>query len=405
MRERTIRVGAVLVIVSLGIAYAWLSFPANREDTSRLLDFSEFYAAATMVRQGLGAKLYDLRLQAEFQLEVAPVHAFYLRPPFETALFLPLTYLGYRAAYMAWLATSVLLLLLTAWMIRANTRVLDALLRYARGIPIDFGLLFILFVTFAPTMNCLLIGQDSIVMLMIYTLVFCVLKRGHEGKAGGILALGLFKYHLAIPFVIVCAIRRRYSFLIGFSIVAIILVGVSMVISGPGVLLTYPRMFLNPGYRALMNFQPEYAANLHGLIWLIFHNSVPRIVSAGITIVLSGVLLWFTARRWDGDQFELSFSAAVVGAVLTGFHAFVYDLCLLLLPLSIVCSELVRRKSSFAETGFNAALLILMIPPIHHVLTVYHVYAIMGLVLLLLLRSIMKMMARPARRNVLPMHA
>ena len=404
MRERAIRVAAVFLIVSLGIAYAWLSFPANREDKSRLLDFSEFYAAARMVRQGLGAKLYDLRLQAEVQLEFAPVHAFYLRPPFETVLFLPLTYLSYRVAYMAWLVVSLLILLWTAWMIRANTWVLDALLSYARGIPIDFGLLFILFVTFAPTMNCLLIGQDSILMLMIYTLMFSALKRGHEGKAGGILALGLFKYHLVIPFVIVCAIRRRYTFQIGFSIVAMILVGVSMVISGPGVLLAYPRMFLNPGYRALMNFQPEYAANLHGLIWLMFRNSLPR-VSTSITILLSAILLWFTANRWDENQFELSFAAAVVGAVLTGFHAFVYDLCLLLLPLSIVCSELVRRKSLLAQTGFNAALLILMIPPLHHVLTVYHVYAIMGLVLLLLFRSIIKIMARAAGRPVLPTRA
>ena len=405
MRERAIRAGAASLIVCLGLTYAWLSFPKDREDKTRLLDFSEFYAAAQMVRQGLGPKLYDLKLQAEVQMEVAPVHAFYLRPPFEAVLFVPFTYLSYRAAYMAWTLTSLLILLMTAWAIRSKTQVLDALFRYAHGIPVDFGLLFILFLTFAPTMNCLLIGQDSILILAIYTLVFCALLQGQECGAGALLALGLFKYHLVIPFVVVCALRRRYSFVAAFGVVAIALIGVSIAISGPGILLAYPRMFLNPGYRALMNFQPEYAANLHGLIWLITHNWTPSTVSTGITIFLSGLLLWFTAKRWDENQFELSFAAAVVCTLLSGFHAFVYDLCLLLLPMAIVCSELVKRKALPTKIGFNAALLILMIPPIHHVLTVNRVYALMGLVLLLLFHSITKIKARPAGREALAMQA
>jgi len=88
-KERLIRCTAVLLIVFLGIGYALFSFPANKQDTSRLLDFSEFYAAGQIVRQGLGNRLYDLRVQAEFQLQVAPVHAFYLRPPFEALLLFP----------------------------------------------------------------------------------------------------------------------------------------------------------------------------------------------------------------------------------------------------------------------------------------------------------------------------
>jgi hypothetical protein len=99
--ERVIRITAVSLIIFLGIGYALLTFPTNKQDTSKLVDFSEFYAAGQMVRQGLGHSLYDLMVQAEFQLQVAPAHAFYLRPPFEALLFVPFTWLSYRGAYAA----------------------------------------------------------------------------------------------------------------------------------------------------------------------------------------------------------------------------------------------------------------------------------------------------------------
>jgi hypothetical protein len=65
--ERVMRYTAALLIVILGIGYALFTFPANKHDTSRLLDFSEFYAVGQMVRHGLGSSLYNLIVQAEFK--------------------------------------------------------------------------------------------------------------------------------------------------------------------------------------------------------------------------------------------------------------------------------------------------------------------------------------------------
>src|SRR5947207_2771253 len=121
--ERFIRHAAVASIVLLAISYLWLRFPKNRDDTSNLLDFSEFYAAGEIVRHGMGANLYDLKVQAEMQLRVAPVHAFYLRPPFEALLFVPFTFLSYRVAYMAWTILTFALLFASAWLIKKNTAV------------------------------------------------------------------------------------------------------------------------------------------------------------------------------------------------------------------------------------------------------------------------------------------
>ena len=392
--ERVIRCAVVLLIVSLGIAYAWFSFPANREDTSRLLDFSEFYAAGQMVRHGLGNSLYDLRVQAEFQLKVAPVHAFYLRPPFEALLFVPFTYLSYRAAYAAWLMFSLAILSGAARLIQGNTNVLDAMFQYTRGIPVDFGLLLLVFLTFSPTMDCLLIGQDSVLMLMIYTLVFLALKRGRELEAGGLLALGLFKFHLVLPFAIIFALRRRASFVLGFAGIALLLVAISVLVSGPGVLASYPAMFLNSKYRMLMGFQPEYAANIRGLIYLIAPSKIPGAISGAVVAALSAFLLWVTARIWRDSEFELCFSAAVIAALLTGYHSFVYDLSLLLLPVAIVCGELAKRKILLSNLTLNGALVVLFVQPIHYVLMTHQIYAFMCVPVVVLFVTVVKIAAR-----------
>jgi glycosyl transferase family 87 len=393
-REQAIRFTAVLLIVGSGVAYAWFSFPAGREDQSRLLDFSEFYAAAKIVRQGLGHSLYDLKLQAEFQLEVAPVHAFYLRPPFEALVFIPYSYLGYRSAYMAWLITSLAALLLAVWLIRNHSNILAAMLQYTHGIPVDLGLTFVLFLTFGPTMNCLLIGQDAIFILLIYTLVFRSLKQGREAEAGCILACGLFKYHLVLPFAIIFAMRRRKSFLKGFAALAVALIALSVFISGFAALKSYPAIFMNTGYRRLMSFQPEYAANLHGLVYLLTRDKIPGLISAAIIVALSLTLLWVTAKKWEDSQLELCFSAAVVAALLTGFHAFVYDLSVLLLPIALACGELAKGRELFRSSTLNLSLLILFLPPVHHLLAVYHVYALMGFALLSLFFVIMRAISR-----------
>ena len=231
-------------------------------------------------------------------------------------------------------------------------------------------------------------------ILMVYTLVYCALKRGHELKAGSILACGLFKFHLVLPFALIFALRRRGRFLMGFAGMALVLAVVSVLVSGLGVIVGYPKMFFNGGYRALMGFQPEYAPNIRGLVYLIGNGKMPATLSAAIVGILSGFLWWVTAKRWSDDAFDFSFSAAVIATLLTGYHAFVYDLSLLLLPVAILCGELAKRKALLSNSTFNAVLIVLFIPPLHHLLIAYHVYAIMCLVMMVLFVNVTRIAAR-----------
>jgi hypothetical protein len=104
--------------------------------------------------------------------------------------------------------------------------------------------------------------------------------------------------------------------------------------------------------------------------------------------------LWVTARIWKDNEFDLCFSAAVIATLLTGYHAFVYDLSLLLLPVAIVCGELAKRKILLSNLTLSSTLVVLFAQPIHYVLMTHHIYALMCLPAVVLFVSVVRIVAR-----------
>jgi hypothetical protein len=379
IRERVMRGSAVLLVLTLLVAFVILSFRQRIND----LDFSEYYAAGQIVRQHQGRQLYDLKLQLAFQLKLAQPHVFYNHPPFEALLFVPFTFLGYRAAYTAWVLLSVGLLIGAAVIIELNTNVLSALSRYTR-IQADFGLMLLLLMTFAPLTTCLLLGQDSLLLLLIYTLTFVLLRRGDEFWSGCVLAGGLFKFHLIMPFVLILVLRQKWSFVKGVALVGALLILLSIAVSGPAVLIGYPRfLLLNPIYQQVAGFAQEYMPNIRGLVHLLL-NGRATVLNAVLVGVGSGAVIWFTAKRWNDQRFGLSFSAAILSTLLASYHLYNYDLTLLLLPISIVCGELAGQARSLFRPMLLVALIALFVPPLHHLLLLRGVYALMFVPIMML---------------------
>ncbi len=353
-----------------------LSFRARKNE----LDFSEYYAAAQMVRHGLGRELYDLGLQVDFQSRVATVHVFYNHPPFEALLFVPFTYFSYRTAYTLWTLLSLALLTGAAWLIESRTGVSLAVSQYAR-IPADFGLVLVIFLTFGPATTCLLLGQDSMLILFIYTLAFVLLQRGAGWRAGCVLACGLFKFHLVIPFAAILLLRRKWTAVGGFAAVGSLLVLLSLAISGWRALIAYPRLLLfNTTYQQIAGFAPEYMPNIRGILNLLSRGMLPRPILSLLLAGLSVGALWWTAKSWRDDQLGLSFSAAALATLLVSYHLYNYDLTLLLLPIGIVCGELARRGRLLASPwALTLSLIILFVPPLHRLLLLHGAYALMFL--------------------------
>jgi Glycosyltransferase family 87 len=380
VRERIIRGVAVLFVLSLLIGFVILSFPQRMNG----LDFSEYYSAGQIIRQGLGRQLYDLKVQLNFQLRIAQPHVFYNHPPFEALLFAPFTRLSYRAAYISWVLFSVGLLVCAAAIIEANTGVILAVSQYIR-MQSDFGLVLLLFMTFAPVTTCLLLGQDSPLLLLIYTVAFVLLRHRKEFLAGCVLAGGLFKFHLIVPFVLVLVLCRKWSFVQGFALVGALLILVSIAISGPAVLSEYPKfLLLNPMYQQVGGFAPEYMPNIRGFVHLLLNGKL-AVISALLVMGGSVAVIGLAAKNWNDEQFGFSFSAAILAVLLASYHLYDYDLTLLLLPISILCGELARQGRAPFRPVLLVALIAFFVPPLHHLLLRYSIYALMFVPILLLL--------------------
>jgi len=386
--------------VALVVGVALSNFSARKDR----LDFPQFYCAGQIIREGLGKSLYDLRTQWECQSRIASVHTFYNHPPFEALLFLPLTFFGYRAAYTLWTLATLGLLVYAARLIESQTRVSLAISQYAR-MQADFGLVLLIFLTFGPATTCLLIGQDSMLTILIYAVVFVLLKRGRDFQAGCVLACGLFKFQFIVPFVVILFLRGKWSALRGFAATAVLLVLVSTGVCGFQTLIGYPRfLFLDSSYREVSFFLPEYTSNIRGLLYILVNGKVPAFAFGVLVAAFSALALWWAARSWRDDQFGLSFSASLIATLLASYHLYNYDLTLLLLPIAIVCGELARRGRLLSSRILTGTLLVLFLPPLHLVLVEHRIYALMCIPILVLFFVVIRLIGAPELAAVGSMH-
>ena len=80
----------------------------------------------------------------------------------------------------------------------------------------EFWLTLLTILAFFPVWYCLLQGQDSILLLLLFALSFWLWRRGQDEAAGFVLALGLFRPQLVLPFVLVTFLGGRWKFIRGF---------------------------------------------------------------------------------------------------------------------------------------------------------------------------------------------
>ena len=298
-------------------------------------DFTAFYAAGRTLHDGLGASLYDLRTEYRVQGQFANISSRhgplpYIHPPFEALVFLALSLVPYTQAFVAWNLFNLIALLCVALLLRPH-------LNASSTIPVWEFLLG--FLAFFPTFLNLLQGQDSILLLLLFTLAFVALKQQADFLCGGWLALGTFKFQFAIPVVLLIVIWNRKRVAAGFASVLLLLVLLSAALVGWNELLQYPRFILHiAGARDLGDVPPAFMPNLRGLAegWSIGSRGwAPKI----LTLLGSAILLlWAATKRntLNGPHVHTGFSLAVVVSVLVGWHTNIHDLVLLILPLLLV---------------------------------------------------------------------
>jgi len=350
---------------------AWSDVVAGRPD------FSIFYTAGLMLRRGQGPELYDNRLQWQTQREFTSAMPArqgplpYNHPPFEAVLCVPLTYLSYFHAYVVWAMLNLLLLAGIVLILRPD------LPRLCGTLP---WLPLLAAVGFYPIAVALMQGQDSILLLALYTLAYAALRRGHDAEAGVWLGLGLFKFHLVLPFVFVLLLRRRWRALTGFLVSGIAVGLISLGLVGWRELLYYPRYVWEVNRHPPIDvIVPANMANLRGLIlgWSWGPLVLPWL-NAAVFAASVGMLCW-AAAQWDpaGRDNETTwingFSISMIATILVSYHGYNQDMSILFLPALLWFEQLLAgRVEGRYRLALEFCLGALFLSPLHVILTLHY---------------------------------
>jgi hypothetical protein len=357
------------------LAMLWLNllfFVGFRESMKRAYtDFSVFYTAGTILRQGLGHELYNRQVQFRVQEDFAGHLSFrhgplpYIHPPFEAPIFLPLSFLPYAKAIEVWD-------LLSLGMLFGVAAVLQRSVAMLRATPLWKFVLVSL--TFFPVFVCFLQGQDSILQLLLCALAYSAMKRKADVLAGCWLALAAFKFQFTIPIVLLFFLWKRRKVALGFSAVGVLLVLASVAIVGLKAMLDYPAFILRIVNSSGLGGVPlSLLPNLHGLArgW---PGPFSGLLGIALAVASSIALFAFAAVKGHApaptENLELQFSLAVMVSGLIAWQTNAHDLGLLLIALVLVADYCLAQTPKDRAPNFSLLLPVspLLISPLWMVL-------------------------------------
>jgi hypothetical protein len=322
---------------------------ATRED--RRYDFSALYTAGWIVRQGQGARLYDLGEQAEAEERVLERKGLLpiIHPPFEALAFAPLSLFPYSIAYLTWGAMNIVLWMWFAYIVRPYVPVPKQTFRY-----------LVLCFAFFPAWIALCQGQTSFLLLLLFTLVFMSLKRERDFRAGILLALGLLRFQIVLPFALILLLLRKWRAMAGFSLTAGVLATVSVMVVGIAGIRSYIFLMLYLAKHAtdplFSVITPRGMPTARGFFGTLLHGRLPSAWSSIFIAMLCLSLILLACWQWRRSRsLERAFSCALLGSILASYHVYPHDLLLLLLPVLLMAGEL-------RHTIARAAVIILYLP-------------------------------------------
>jgi hypothetical protein len=301
-------------------------------------DFKMFYAAAVGLRSGHSGEIYDPNFHVQLQRQLVPSLPFrdvkvYTHPPYELLVYLPLSYLPYKAACYCWIAITLLLAVLCGRMLPGYAAILG---------------LF-------PLLVAVLEQQDSVLALLIVICSWLALRRGRDGWAGFVLGLALFRFQFILPFALILMFWKP-KLLKGFVPSGILVVAVSLAMVGPAGLRSYAdymSSMANASSKAITQrgyiVDPRTNPTLRGLIYEVTGGgggsaspATSRILPAAIGILelLCLAAAWMFMRS-DAPT-EGKFAFAILAGLVLSFYLLMHDLVLLALPFTLLRGRTAR---------------------------------------------------------------
>ena len=305
----------------------------------RYIDLRTFYTAGYMLRTRQAALLYDYPTEQRLQTSLVsydPRALPMMSPPFTALLFVPLSHLSIEEAHVVFAIVDIVLLAVCVVLLQPFLTSLSA-----RWRPAPTLLIF----SFLPAWVAILVGQLSVVLLLLYCIAFVCLRRKHDVVAGLVVSLAMMKFQVAIPVAILFLLWRQWRFIAGFLTGSAVLAALSIRIVGTAPFLAYlhslysmtSAVSADPVNQLRFAIIPEQMPNLYGTIFMLTRGAAwCHILILAISLVL---FLW-TARQ------RPSLALALMTAMLVSYHLFFYDLTLLVLPLAMLADHLLRNPDS-----------------------------------------------------------
>ena len=348
-RYRHFVIGAIIYLILVQCAVLFCSIP---KAIAGHADFRSFYTAGFMVRSGAAPRLYDLNLQEQTQNRILPERGVlpFLYPAYSALLFVPLSLLSWRAAYILFFVINLFLLWLSARLMQGS---LPQLSELWAPLPI------VLFFCFFPAAEALMQGQTSILLLALYCAAFASLQKDRPVRAGICIGLAILKMQTALPVLLLFLLWRRWRVVAGFLAGAAAALVVSLSVTGYPAFLQYWRsLFLmaasSSGVTSQFSIAPAMMPNLFGLATLVSGGAAwsSRLAAAASLLIV----LWIASRPW-------SLPAALVAGLLLSRYLGVHDLVLLLLPISLALNHFFGHPGQFRARAVAVVAAVLLLPP------------------------------------------
>jgi len=319
-----------LMLLALLDVFFWFGMLLSGQ---RMVDYSVLYTGGGLVRGGHGRLLFDAVAQADFQHRVLGLSSLlpFNHLAYEALLFVPLAGLSYRASLLIWQLLSLGFLLLSAQLL-------------AKSFHRRFVEVALLAGAFLPTSLTVRFGQDSLLLLLLFSASLLALRQGREQLGGFLLAMALFKPHFVLPLALMLLWRRGTSFRKGFLGGAV----------GVGVLSTAVTGVA--GWRQLLSLM-RYAAygtgdwmggvasmrpDLRGFLALLGVGPQSAVwISVAIAALLFLLIAWLLRHPAEPEKI---FSPLIAYTLAASIYLIAHDLSLLMIPILALLEE--RRRAT-----------------------------------------------------------
>ena len=293
-------------------------------------DLRVLYTPAYMMRSGQRKDIYDFSaIRRNQATRIASDNGAlpFLHPAYEAALFLPLSFLPYRMAYVGWALVNLAVLGLIYFLLRDS-------LPYLSSIGPRW-IVPALLIGFMPVAFAILEGQDSMFLLLILVLVYRRIE-SNELQTGMLLGLGSFRFQVILPIIVLFLLWRGFKVVGGWIASSAILWGVSVALTGIRAQMQYLELLHQMSgfsFKLLLDRMP----NLRGLFTAYGLGVVP------LTLVSISVFL-VAAIIGTQESVRQRLLLAVCVAAIVPWYLFMHDLSLLVLPILLAINEAIARR-------------------------------------------------------------